>query len=417
VIRSPLARIYLSVFLFVAGEGAMHVLVSPYLARELRLGPAAIGVVVGIFGGASLLARLPAGAAYSVRRRRRLLLFGGGLSSGAFLLVPLVTGAVPFAVLMAVDGFGWSIATTTQLAALVAARPEGMRIAAAMGWYSGFTGLGHTVGSALGGLTADRLGFKPSFVMLAGIVALGTAIMVRAAPGADTAPASAPRTGLRSTAARAHLGAVRRTIANMPMAVWVGVLVMVYINFINGVQTTFHPVLVLAAGLTLTQVGILASCRSGASSVVRMGSGALFARIGTAHLTLPLMLVGAASLFLLPTVQASFFWQVPLFLATGLSRGLLRVSGSSGAFEAVDGGLERHHGLTAALVHAGLDVGKITGPLVGGVVAQLVGLAAMFRILPAVLLALYLVLHFAARRSAPRVVAPAAGAPYTGTNG
>lgn len=413
--RSPLTRIYLSVFLFVAGEAAMHVLISPYLVREFGLGPAAIGVVVGVFGGASLLARLPVGAAYSARRSRRLLLLGGGLSSGAFLLLPLVSGVVPFALLMAVDGFGWSVATTTQLAALVAARPGGMRVAAAMGWYSGFTGLGHTVGSLAGGMAADRLGFDASFVLLAGVVALGTAIMVRAAPGAAQGPAPPPRSaGSRSV--RRRLAGVRRAIAGMPLAVWVGVLVLVYINFINGIQTTFHPVLVLAAGLTLTQVGILASCRSGASSVVRMGSGALFARIGTAHLTLPLMIVGAASLFLLPTVQASFFWQVPLFLATGLSRGLLRVSGSSGAFEAVDD-LERQHGLTAALVHSGLDVGKITGPLVGGVVAQLVGLAAMFRILPVFLLVLYLALHFAARRSTTRVVAPAAGPPYTGTNG
>jgi predicted MFS family arabinose efflux permease len=413
--RGPLARIYLSVFLFVAGEGAMHVLVAPYLSRELELGPAAIGVVVSVFGGASLLARVPAGAAYSARRRRRLLLFGGGLSSGAFLAVPVVSGAVPFAVLMALDGFGWSVATTTQLAALMAARPAEMRIAAAMGWYSGFTGLGHTAGAALGGVAADRLGFQASFVILAGVVALGTAVMAAAAPGAGHGPAPSAVATARRRAIGGRVRTVRRAIANMPVGVWIGALVMAYINFVNGIQTTFHPVLVLAAGLSLTQVGILASCRSGASSVVRLGSGPLFARIGTAHLTLPLMVVAAASLFLLPTVQASFLWQVPLFLATGLSRGLLRVSGSAGAFEAV-GDDERHHGLTAALVHAGLDVGKIAGPLVGGAVAQLIGLAAMFRVLPLVLLALYVALHVAARRSSDRVAPPAA-VTYTGSNG
>jgi predicted MFS family arabinose efflux permease len=183
------------------------------------------------------------------------------------------------------------------------------------------------------------------------------------------------------------------------------VLVMVYINFVNGVQTTFHPVLVLAAGLTLTEIGILSSVRSGASSVTRLGSGLVFARIGSADLTLPLMVLSAASLVVLPSVAASFLLQVPLFLATGLSRGLLRVSGSAGAFESA-GEAERQHGLTAALVHSGLDVGKITGPLVGGAVAQLFGLPTMFRVLPLALLAAYLVLHLAAGRSTRQVGAP-----------
>jgi predicted MFS family arabinose efflux permease len=368
------------------------------------LGPAAIGLVVGVFGFASLLARLPAGVAYSARRSRRLLLLGGGLSSAAFLLVPLMSGSVPFAALMAVDGFGWSVATTTQLAALVAARPGGTAVAAAMGWYSGFTGLGHTAGGAVGGVLADRIGFDASFVTLAGIVALGTAIMVAAVPRGsrpEGRPDDSSRPAL-SLRLRGHAGEAWGAILRMPLVVWMGVLVMVYINFINGLMTTFHPVLVLAAGLTLTEVGILASCRSWASSVVRLGSGPIFSRIGGAPLTLPLVVLSSISLFLIPAVRSSFVWQVPLFLAVGLSRGLLRVTGSAEAFEAVEDH-ERQHGLTAALVHGGLDVGKIAGPLVGGVVAQVAGLAAVFQVLPGFLLGIYAALFLAATRAEKKV--------------
>jgi predicted MFS family arabinose efflux permease len=390
----------------VCGEQALHVLISPYLSRELGLGPAAIGSVVGIFGFASLLARLPAGVAYSAARRRRLLLLGGGLSSAAFLLVPVIPGPAPFAALMAVDGFGWSVATTTQLAALVAARPGGMGVAAAMGWYSGFTGLGNTAGGALGGVVADRLGFGASFLTLAGIVALGTAAMVAAVPRRSAARPDGPPD--RRPRVRRHLGEAWRSLAVTPLAVWIGVLVMVYINFMNGLVTTFHPVLVLAAGLSLSEIGVLSSCRSWASSVVRLGSGPLFARIGGVHLTLPLLVLSSTTLFLIPTVRSSFVWQVPLFLGSGLSRGLLRVTGSAEAFEAVEDE-ERQHGMTAALVQGGLDVGKVAGPLVGGVVAQVAGLAAVFRIVPAALLGLYLALFVAARRSAARTVAPVTG--------
>jgi predicted MFS family arabinose efflux permease len=376
------------------------VLISPYLSQELELGPGAIGAVVGVFGFASLLARLPSGMAYSSRRRRKLLLLGGGLSCAAFLLVPVVSGPVPFAALMALDGFGWSVATTTQLAAVVAARPGGIALASAMGWYSGMTGLGNTAGGALGGVVADRLGFAAGFLTLAGLVALGTAAMVLAAPsGSGDAPVatSSPRSRMRGHAREAWAA-----IVHMPLPVWIGMLVMVYINFASGIVQTFHPVLVLAAGLTLSEVGVLSSCRSWASSTVRLGSGPLFARIGRVNLTLPLVFLSAASLFMIPAVRSSFAWQVPLFLAIGMSRGLLRVTGSTDAFEAVDDH-ERQHGLTAALVHSGLDIGKIAGPVIGGVAAELAGLAAVFRVLPAVLLGLYVALFLAARSAVKNV--------------
>ena len=390
--RRQLAGIYFSVLLFFTGEAALHVLVSPYMARELRLEPAAIGAVVGVFAGASLAARLPAGAAYTRARLRTMVLGGGGLSTAAFALVPLTDGPVPFAALMALDGLGWSVVTTTQLAALVAARPSGMRVAAAMGWYSGFTGLGNTIGAALGGTVADRVGFDASFLGLAGVVALGTLVMVWTRGRLD-ASAEPPRPAPSAARLAAAIGA-------MPAAVWLGVLVMIYINFINGVVTTFHPVLALAAGLTLTQIGILAACRSWASSSVRLGSGLLFARVDAVRLTLPLMVLGAASLVLLPPVAASFALSVPLFLATGLSRGLLRVTGSAEAFDAV-GDADRDHGLTAALVHSGLDVGKLAGPIVGGAVAQVIGVAAMFQVLPLALLAVYFVVLGLARSRQP----------------
>jgi predicted MFS family arabinose efflux permease len=112
------------------------------------------------------------------------------------------------------------------------------------------------------------------------------------------------------------------------------------------------------------------------------------------------MVLGAASLVLLPPVAASFALSVPLFLATGLSRGLLRVTGSAEAFDAV-GDADRDHGLTAALVHSGLDVGKLAGPIVGGAVAQVIGVAAMFQVLPLALLAVYFVVLGLARSRQP----------------
>ena len=396
--RRGLALVYASIFLFMVSEAAVHVLVPPYLSVEFGLQPAAIGTIVGVFAFASLLARLPAGAAYTVRRAKRLLLVGGALSALSFALLPLATGPLSLTALMALDGLGWSLATTVQLALLVAAKPHGMSTASAMGWYSGFTGLGHASAGVLGGVLGDNLGLRPSFVVLAALLVAGTALIVAAVPttSAGVAGDDHPHLGLTGAVA---------AFRTMPVLVWVGVLVMFYINFVNGVVNTFHPVLALAAGLSLTQIGILASCRGWTSSISRLSSGAVFSRIGTSGLTTPLVLASAAAMFLIPPLRSFFWLQIPLFLAMGLARGLLRVTGSTDAFEAV-GSDERRHGITAAVLHGGLDAGKVAGPVVGGVVAQAVGLATMFQVLPVVVVAVYAALLLAARRAPTPVSAP-----------
>lgn len=400
---NPLAPVYVCVFLFSAGEGMLHVLVPPYLGVELGARPAVIGSVLAVFAIASLAARLPTGALYTLDRARLLLVLGGGLSALAFAVVPLVEGVVPFAVLMAIDGFGWSIATTAQLAVLVAARPPGFTTTSAMAWYSGFNGLGNTVAGASAGFLADTLGFAPSFLILAAVPAVATAVMVSAMPWREvsTTVTATEESPLRLRGAWGE-------ISSMPLVVWTGVLIMVYINLVNGVVNGFHPLLALGAGLTLSQIGVLSTCRSWASSTVRLGSGVLFARRDGRWLTTPLVLLGAVSLFLLPDVRSSFLLQVPLFLAAGLSRGLLRVTGSAEAVDGV-GADDRKQGMVAALLQGGLDLGKLIGPLVAGLVAELFGLAAMFRIIPALLLAIYLPVAFAsggrARRRSPAAAA------------
>jgi hypothetical protein len=384
-----LAPVYLSVFLFVAGNSALSILIPVYLSRRAHLGAATIGAVVGVVGVTSLAARLPVGLAYSARRGGVFLLAGGALSAAAFALVPFVTHPVPFAVLMGLNGLGWSVATTAQLALLVARPPGGVSTAAAMGWFSGATGLGNMAAGVLGGGLADVLGLRPTFFVLAATPLLAALLMTRAV-ASSSALAGADRTRKERPS--------WSLLARLPVAVWVGVLVMFFINGLNAVTNTFQPVLALGAGLSLTQIGALSSIRSWASSSSRFGSGPLFSRFDPAGLTLPLVVVGTLATCAIPSVIGSFLLQVPLFAVAGLSRGLLRVTGSADAFEAV-GEDDRAHGLVSALLYGGLDLGKIVLPVAGGAVAGVWGIAAMFRVVPAALLLLYLALALPARRA------------------
>jgi len=380
---------YLSVFLFTAGASALSVVMPVYLSRDAKVGPAAIGVIIGTFAVASLSARLPAGLAYSARRGGAFLLAGGACSAVSFALTPLTTSGLVLGGLSALNGVGWSVATTAQLALLVARRPQGVTTAEAMGWFSGATALGNVAAGVMGGGVADLIGVRQSFYVLAATPLVGALLMTRTAAAA-VAPgeAAAPRPRVP----------LRRSLARLPLAVWVGVLVMFFINGLNAVTNTFQPVIAQRAGLSLTQIGALSSIRSWASSSSRFGSGPVFSRFDPANVTLPLVVAGSLATCAIPSVISSFLLQVPLFLVAGLSRGLLRVTGSADAFEgAADD--ERTHGVTSALLYGGLDLGKIAGPVIGGAVAGAFGIATMFRLVPLGFLVLYLALAIPARRA------------------
>jgi predicted MFS family arabinose efflux permease len=389
-----LAPVYLSVFLFTGGNAALTVLVPVYLAQDAGLGPAGIGLVVGALSVAALAARLPTGLAYSASRGRALLLAGGVCSAASFALVPFVHSPVVLAALMALNGLGWSVATTVQLALLVARPPAGISTTAAMGYFAGAASVGN-IAAVLGGISGDLIGLRPTFWLFAG-TPLVAALLMAARVGAVVA-----RQEPKEERPRAPL----RQLVRMPLAVWAGVLVMFFINGLNAIVNAFHPVLARQAGLSLTQIGALSSVRSWASASSRFGSGPIFQRFEAHGLTLPLVAIGALATCFIPSVIGIFLLQIPLFLLMGLSRGLLRVTGSADAFDAV-GDDERGHGLVSALLYGGLDLGKIVAPVVGGIVAGVWGYATMFRVVPVGFVLLYLALAIPARRAAATAPGP-----------
>jgi hypothetical protein len=246
------------------------------------------------------------------------------------------------------------------------------------------------VGGVLGGTSADAIGLRPTFFVLAATPLVGALLMTRTVASSAAIAQEEPE--------QRRDGTAWRLLARMPVAVWAGVLVMFFINGLNAVTNTFHPLLALGAGLSLTQIGALSSTRSWASSSSRFGSGPLFTRFDPVRFTMPLVVVGTLATCLIPSVIGSFLLQVPLFAVAGLSRGLLRVTGSADAFDAA-GADDRRHGLVSALLYGGLDLGKIVLPVVGGVVAGAWGIATMFRVVPLGLLVLYLALALPARRA------------------
>ena len=371
------------------------------------LGPREIGFVVFAFSLTSLLSRGVAAAFFRPERARRLIVVAGLASTAAYLVTPFVTHVAAFTVLMAIDGFGWGMATTCLFAMVMLCTPASISPAVAMGWFIGFQGIAFAIATTVGGVLGQLIGIQVAMLVLATLPVVAASLLALRLPPVVRDIAQ-PAGGPPGSGVRALVGRV----GVLPFAVWLAALVAVYLNVMNGLLQSFFPLLGLALGLSVAQIGTLSSVRSAVSAVARFGAGWLFARVAATRLHLPLLALSAGTLALLPSV-AGYLANLPLFALNGVSRGLLRVTTSASAMEDTPG---HQAGLSAAVMTAGLDVGKMVGPLVGGVVAAAVGVDTMFRVVPIGFLVVFAVALVVARRSGSPATAVGAAAVADGSS-
>ena len=400
--RNPLAGVYLATTLFELSEGALRFLV-PLNLDARGLGPESIGLVIFAFSATSLFARGVTAGIFRHGRARHLIIGAGLASTFAYLLTPFMREIWQFTLLMSIDGFGWGVATTALLAVMMISKPTWMSSAVAMGWFVGFQGIAFALATTLAGVLADSFGIQAAMLTLATVPVMAASLISIRLPrptlvdapdeGAGALAADEPEARRGSRVGRSFRSA-NRTIRALPFAVWAATVTALYLNVMNGLLASFFPLLGLRLGLTFGEIGSLSSMRSAVSSVARFGAGWIFARIPAHRLHVPLLTISAGTLIILPSISAYAF-QFPLFALNGMSRGLLRVTTGAAAMDSMKGS---QVGIAAAAMTAGLDMGKMVGPLIGGFVAAAFGLDVMFRVVPLGFLLLYLVLYVATPR-------------------
>lgn len=407
--RNPMRRIYAGTFLFEGAAGALRFLL-PLVLADRGVGPAGIGTVVAVFALVSLVSRGAAAGLYRYRRAQRLILVAGIASTIAFLAMPLAGGVPAYAALMAVDGFGWAIVTTSLLAIVITHTPPELPSTSAMSWYVGIQGAALATGAFVAGIVAQIAGVWPALVVFAFLPVIAAVLIAMRLPppgtvmvrehadrAAEPIDAGELEEALEDEPMRDYVSpslsargmervrGVMRAARGLPPAVWSAAVVAAYLNVMNGIIQSFFPLLGVASGLSLAQVGTLSGIRTAISSVARFGAGWFFERVDKRRMHLPLLTASALSVALLPLTAASFILTLPLMAFSGISRGLLRVTTGAAAMDALAG---RRAAPAAAIMTAGLDVGKIVGPLLGGLVAAVFGLEAMFFVVPLVFLAI-----------------------------
>ncbi len=408
--RVKALRPYLVVGLLNTSEGMVTMLVPLYM-DSLGFAPTAVGLLVSAYAIASLISRLPAGSLYRGNRARRLQYATLLAVVGTSLLYPLATTAGGLLLVRALHGLAYGMATTVNLALFIDLLPPQANRHHALGYFTGALSFGFTVGQAVAGFTADWFGFGWAFVAAAAppLVAM---LWVDAPPAERTAEKSrAPGPQRPPVQGWARLRAPLHALnapGILPMA-----LLGFFLAFFLNVSSTFMPLLALAMGLGLAEIGIVRSCHSVANSITRPFSGSFIQRMGHARIAVGTLTLNALLLFVLPSFT-TMLSLAALMVMIGFVRGFGMVANAISVAQDVDES-RVSRGIASGIYYASRDLGGICGPIVGGTVAGLIGIEAMFHVVPP----LGLLAYFAgvaangrlARRPAPAPAAESAQYP------
>ncbi|MGH2641939.1 MAG: MFS transporter [Actinomycetota bacterium] len=374
--RRPLIGFLVGTGLLTLANGMFNLLVGPAVESRGHT-EAVIGVIVATGSLSSLALRIPAGNVFRADRATALVWSGAVLAAIGYALVPTVSAAPVLAMLSALQGAGFAVATTAGMAALMDRRPAQVGAGTLMGWYTGSIGLGYALAGFLGGALGDAIGLQGALGVAAGAAVVSgwvTAWSIGRLPrhAADVDAAAPP---------------LRGWIRGMPAGVWFGFAIALYINLVNGGMNAFFPLYALGLGLTLSQVGALSGIHAILASTVRFGAGAVLGRISSWRVSMAMVALTGLGVVAI-TLPGGFLALVPLVAIVGLARGVLRVV--SGAIVMETAGSSRLGGRASGIYLAGLDLGNAVGPLIGGVVSELAGLRGSFVVLGVVPAAVFL---------------------------
>ena len=369
----------------------MAILYPPFL-QQSGFSVAILGTLIALDGVGRLLSRLPAGLAYTLPRARLL-------TAGAMVLVFASTALIPFAGatwelagLILVRASGYGIASTIMMAIVMDLKPGSMSAGSVMGWFTSAFSLGHALGAMLAGFLADRAGYAATFLTLGSLPMLALFFLI---PLALASPAaSRPTSGIPRHPARAMglsqvgLSRLRRgweETQGLGAMVFLAALVAFYLNLMTDTLGTLFPLFALGLGLSLTTVGSIRGISSVMGITARLLSGVIFSLLDYRKINLLTIVLLALSVILLPSFR-SVVALGGLLSLFGVSRGLLRVSSGAMVMTEIQGG-KRGTGLASGIYHAGLDLGVLAGPILGGLAAQAFGIPTTFRLLPLIFLA------------------------------
>lgn len=333
-----------------------------------------IGVMLSAYGIMQFLLRIPVGVGSDLLGRRRPFVTAGLVASGlgalGFVWMPSPLGLIFARALTGVGACAWVVITV-----MYAGYFEPARVTRAVALLAITNGLGQALATFIGGAAAQSWGWHAPFYLSAGASVVGI-VVVGLCVEAGTRQAAAPVTWRRLVA-----------VGTQPQLLLVAGLAAVntYVQF----TTIYGFTPVFAAnelGANRADLGLLAALSVLSLMAAQFLAPTIVSRFGFRGPTTASFLLNAAMTAVIPLVPALALGvglkataALPVLMLTqsiaGLARGVLQTSLMSQSILAVP---SEERATAMGVFQAVYASGMLLGPLIGGGLADAVGLDALF---------------------------------------
>jgi MFS family permease len=373
-----------SFFVLIALIGGLAILSStlsktpvlPLFAHALHATPAEIGWIAMASTIPGILISYPAGALSDYLGSRRLLLASLVVFATAPFLYLLIHTAWQLMAVRFYHGFATAIFGTVANAAI--AEKYTADRAARLSTYSSVTIVGRSIAPFLGGSLISLASFHAVYLActVSGMLALAVGLLLR-----DHTPL--PKKKLELPHFWTSLTTVLRDRSIMLVSLTEAAQYLVF-----GAIEAFLALYASSLGIPAWQIGVILGVQLVSVVLAKPVMGRLSDRIGRRRVILPGLVVGAASVTLLPFFP-NFLGLSALSLAFGL--GFATVTSSTSALVA-DLTRDGRYGSSMGVLRTVMDVGQSIGPVLTGWMVGVAGYGSAFALLAAILVAAALML-------------------------
>ncbi len=350
--------------------------VLPLFAQSLNATPAEIGWIVMASTIPGVLISYPAGALSDHLGTRRVLLASLVVFATAPFLYLVIETAWQLMAVRFYHGFATAIFGTVASAA-IAERYTADR-AARLSTYSSVTIVGRSIAPFLGGTLISLASFGAVYIAcaIAGVLALGVGLLLEGHDQKSAAKLELPH----------FWSSLRTVLRDRGIMLVSAVEAAQYLVF--GAIEAFLALYASSLGIPAWQIGIILGVQLLSIVFAKPLMGKVSDRVGRRRVILPGLLIGAASVVLLPVFPNVIGLSV-LSLAFGL--GFATVTSSTAALVA-DLTKDGRFGSSMGVLRTVMDVGQSIGPVLTGFMVGVAGYASAFTLLAAILVAAALML-------------------------
>jgi MFS family permease len=380
----------ISFFALIAFIGGLAILSStlsktpvlPLFAQALGATPAEIGWIVIASTIPGILISFPAGSLSDYLGKRRVIFFSLVIFASAPFLYLMVSEVWQLIAVRFYHGFATAIFGTVATAAIAERYVQDR--ATKLSTYSSVTIVGRSIAPFLGGFLISLASFDAVYIAcgISGVLALTVGLMLND----NGAPAPLAKLERENV-----LTALKLVLRDARIMVTTGVEAAQYLVF--GAVEAFLALFAASLGIPAWQIGVILGVQLVSIVLIKPLMGMFSDKLGRAQVIIPGLLVGAASVALLPYLPY-FLGLCALSLVFGIGFAMVTSSTSALVADLTKNGA---YGSSMGVLRTVMDVGQTIGPVLTGWVVGVYGYTSAFILLGAISLGAALVFGYAMR--------------------